>query len=529
MCGIAGAIRVHESKNVVTSIMKKIEHRGEVSHRYEMFCRGDNSLGMHRLGIVDESHGEQPFSDGEIVGVFNGEIYNYLDLKKKLEKDFSFKTSCDTEVVLYSYKKWGLDFVHYLDGMFAIAIFNPADGNLILARDPMGIKPLYYAKYDSGHVFCSEVKGLSQQNNVHEIQELSPGCLWINGEIKRYFKLPHWSDYQGDDRTLCLQQFKDRIKSTVKSHVGLDAKKVASLLSGGIDSSLITYLATLSCPEVVAYTLASPESPSDDLQAAKDLCAMHNIKHVIVQPTVEEMQDFYLKSGVFMTESFEPVLVRNAVSYHFLCRKVVADGFKYCLNGEGADELFGGYDFVREVPAKYRDDLIWHTLSIIHNTYLKMADRASMFTTLEARVPYMDIGLVKEALELPSDFRVTDNSCKLILRKISEGVLPESIIQRHKVGMNEGSGYGRNVPTESIYFRAVDKFYKEHPEKLEQDKKLCSENKENMELNLFDIEEVYDFARYVECGYCKLAQSKERLQLNTGILQKTKDLLKINR
>ncbi len=527
MCGIAGAVKVNKSKDVVTAIMGRIEHRGEPAHRYEMFCQEDCSLAMHRLGIIDESHGKQPFSDGKIVGVFNGEIYNYLDLKKRLERDFSFKTSCDSEVVLYAYKKWGLDFIHYLDGMFAIAILDSVNGSLIMARDPMGIKPLYYSKYDSGYVFCSEVKGLSQLERVIEIEELSPGSLWVNGKIEKYFELPYWSTYQGDDRNLCIQQFNNRIMATVESHLGQNVKKVALLLSGGIDSSLITYLSTRSCAEVVAYTLASPESSSQDLQAAKDLCSTYNIKHVIVQPEVEDLQEFYLEKGVFMTESFEPVLVRNAVSYHFLCRQVVKDGFKYCLNGEGADELFGGYDFVKEVLPQYRDRLVWHTLSIIHNTYLKMADRASMFTTLEARVPYMDIGLVKEALSLPSDFRVTEDCCKLMLRKISDGVLPESIVKRHKVGMNEGSGYGRNVPTESVYFQAVSNFYKGQEGALARDIGLCRRYKGDMELNFSDIEEVYNFARYIECGYHKLSQSMERLQLNTKITQKTKDLLGI--
>lgn len=237
----------------------------------------------------------------------------------------------------------------------------------------------------------------------------------------------------------------------------------------------------------------------------------------MVSPSVEEMGEFYLKYGVYMTESFEPILVRNAVAYHFVCRQVAADGFKYCLNGEGADELFGGYDFVREAPKEMQDELIWHSLSIIHNSYLKMADRASMYTTLEARVPYMDKALVKIALHLPPQARIQGYTNKAALRALFQGELPEENLRRKKVGMNEGAGFGVNCPDQSIYYKAVKCYYEKVPHQYEQDLALCSKENDQGSIDLNQIEEVYNFARFIEIGFKKLKNSTKRLQLNTSL------------
>ena len=229
------------------------------------------------------------------------------------------------------------------------------------------------------------------------------------------------------------------------------------------------------------------------------------------------MGDFYLKHGVYMTESFEPVLVRNAVTYHFVCRQVAADGFKYCLNGEGADELFGGYDFVREAPKDKQDQLIWHSLSIIHNSYLKMADRASMYTTLEARVPFMDKHLVEFALNLPPQARIHGGINKFALRSLFTKELPEEITHRKKVGMNEGAGFGVNQSDQSIYYKAVKSYYDKEPQQYERDLALCIKEDEQNCVNYDQIEEVYNFARFVELGFKKLQGGSRRIQLNTPL------------
>lgn len=518
MCGIAGIFGIDPNEKKLRQLLDFITHRGEEKYRYEMLITPEIALGMHRLAIVDEVHGEQPFQspDGLVSTILNGEIYNYKELKKDLSLSFDFTTNCDTEVVLKAYLKWGVEFIDHLDGKFAIAIYDGRKKELILARDRMGIKPLYYAYHEGNWFFSSEIKSLVT-TVTNEIIELSPGSIWVNSEKKSYFTLEKFKpegsiNIEGKDTLL-----KETLKRAVEKRIKKEDPKIACLLSGGIDSSIITYLASKAHPNVVAYTIAEPGKQSEDLQSSALLANFLNVKHVIVSPTVDEMGEFYRKYGVYMTESFEPVLVRNAVTYHFLCRKVVADGFKYCLNGEGADELFSGYDFIREAPKEMQDQLTWHSLSIIHKTYLKMADRASMYATLEARVPYMDKNLVEVALNLPQQARIQGDLNKVLLRTLFQNELPSEIIYRKKVGMNEGAGFGINRPQQSIYYQAVKLYYERMPTQYKKDLDLCYKENDLNNIDLEQIEEVYNFARFIEFGFKKLREGTRRLQLNTPL------------
>lgn len=517
MCGIAGIVGPLASQQRLEQLLSPISHRGETYHQNEIKVNQHSyALGMHRLAIVDATHGQQPKTtpDGKIICIFNGEIYNHAELKQELSPHFTFTSACDTEVILFSYCYWGQDFIHKLDGKFSIAIYDCIKSQLLLVRDPLGVKPLYLATVRNNFLFSSELKSFSTCSEIETLEELLPGTLWHNGSSKLYFKL---APFVALEHTLpkALEELDKTLKSAVTKRIPQDAKAIACLLSGGIDSSIITYLAHKAHPNVIAYTLAVPGKESNDLFAATELCQALNITHKIVSPPVSDMQEFYLCEGVYMTESFEPVLVRNAVSYHFLCRQVAADGFKYCLNGEGADELFAGYDFIQQASPSLRDKVLEYSLRYIYRTYLQMADRASMYTTLEARVPYMDRKLVEFCLTLPPAFRIKGIQNKIILRQLYKNELPDTITQRRKVGMNEGSGYGRNLPTESIYYQAVCSFYQKNPMIFESDLKLCQSYQKDHQLNLADIEEVYNFARYHSYKFHRLKMNPVRLHLNT--------------
>lgn len=520
MCGIAGILGENTSEKELRELLAPIIHRGEQKYRYEVFVSPEVALGMHRLGIVDEDSGNQPFQshDKRVTVIFNGEIYNHPELRQLLSSEFNFNSLCDGEVILNAYLKWDMGFVDYLDGKFAIAIYDARKKKLILARDPMGVKPLYYSRHQERWFFSSEVKALAKLV-TSEIIELPPGTLWVNSKEKKYFLLGNFNAMTIPDKRdpEYMPILKDTLQQAVEKRIKKEDSKIACLLSGGVDSSIITYIASQAHPNVIAYTLSEPNKNSADLQAATQLCDFLGIKHVIVSPSIEEMKDFYLKHGVYMTESFEPVLVRNAVAYHFVCKQVANDGFKYCLNGEGADELFGGYDFVREAPIEKRDELIRHSLSIIHNSYLKMADRASMYTTLEARVPYMDKAFVRCSLGLPPQARIEGDMNKVALRNLFKDELPIEITHRKKVGMNEGAGFGVNRPDQSIYYNAVKTYYDAQPQHYERDLHLCSQENDEGTIDLHNIEEVYNFARYVEYGFKKLRNGTKRLQLNTSL------------
>lgn len=525
MCGIAGIIGRNANELFLNTILLPIEHRGEALYRNEMHViPGIMAIATHRLAIVDESSGKQPVWDDnrKVYCVFNGEIYNHAFLRQTLT-DTHFKSECDSEVVLYAYLKWGDDFVKHLDGKFAIAIFDQEKNTLILARDPMGIKPLYYSQLEGDWVFASELKSLTVLNDrISDIVEIEPGTVWKNNIVKPYFTLRKFSAKKTLRGPLeyYIEELKHYLSAAVQKRIPEKSPKIACLLSGGVDSSIICYLAKQIHPNVVAYTLAAPHMPSADLLAAKELCQQFDIEHIIVSPPVQDMQLFYLNEGVYMTESFEPVLVRNAVSYHFLCRRVVADGFKFCLNGEGSDELFGGYDFVREAPIHLQDDVIWHSLSIIHKTYLQMADRASMYATLEARVPFMDKDLIEFCLALPSAARISESDNKFLLRESFKNDLPASIAFRRKTGMNEGAGFGINASKESIYYQAVRAYYENNPDLFKQDTQLCNDIDSEGKFDITDIEEVYLFSRFVELKFTKLKNSYNRLQLNTKLKPK---------
>ena len=522
MCGIAGIMGKNANQLFIKQLLQPISHRGEPGYRNEIFSFKNLSVGAHRLAIIDEEGGKQPRIDQrqEVVSVFNGEIYNHAKLKQQIISDIPFLSSCDSEVVLNSYLKWGDDFVNYLDGKYAIAIYDFRRKLLILARDNMGIKPLYYARYRNNWVFSSEIKSFAFiQNNISEIIELEPGCIWKNNINKKYFNIKKFSNQSICNKSISdyIPKFKKHLTEAVEKRILKKSSAIPCLLSGGVDSSIIVYLAKQLDSKVIAYTLAAPNMLSSDLQAAQTLCQQLKVQHVIVSPSVKEMQDFYLKSGVYMTESFESVLVRNAVSYHFVCRQIREDGFKYCLNGEGADELFGGYDFINEVPKVEQDDMIWHSLSIIHKTYLQMADRASMYATLEARVPYMDKALVAFCLSLPKEARINNGINKAILRKSFQDELPQSIVNRQKSGMNEGAGFGINNSKTSIYYEAVRVYYKENPKKYAEDIKICKKKSSEARINFTSVEEIYNFAQFYRLNYFKLKNSMQRLQLNTKL------------
>ena len=205
-------------------------------------------------------------------------------------------------------------------------------------------------------------------------------------------------------------------------------------------------------------------------------------------------------------------------SYYFVCKAVKDRGYKYVLNGEGADELFGGYAFFKEVPEEQRDIEIRKSLLNIHQTYLHMADRASMYTTIEARVPFMDKEFIRYCMSMPSSFRINGDYDKWALREIFKNELPDSIVKRPKTGMNEGSGFGRNVPNESIYYEAVKEYYEQNSTAQKKDL-ACTQYMSSFTINLDNIEEIYNFARFVEYQYIRYINSAIRLQLNTQLLR----------
>lgn len=521
MCGIAGIIGDYSNReNLLTMMLKRISHRGEDRYQNESIYLPRYSIGTNRLAIVDEHNGTQPFSiNNEIFCISNGEIYNHKELKSELLQYYQFRSSCDTEVILASYLHWGDDFIQHLDGKFAICIIDTSKDKYILARDHIGIKPLYYGQEGTALFFSSELKSFCELSSVKTIHAIPPGHIMINGELKIYYNTPEYSCGK-EENSILLEKLRSKIIRSIEKRIPIESKKIACLLSGGIDSSIILYVATTLHAEVEAFTFANQNCYSADLEAAEKLCAELGVKHTIVSPPENELMEFYLKYGTYLTESYEPVLVRNAVSYHFVCREVRKGQYKYLLNGEGADELFGGYDYFKELPKKFQDNEIRNALLNLHRSYLQMADRASMYATVEARVPYLDKDLINYCMTLPSHFRINEDINKWALRELFKDKLPEYITKRRKTGMNEGAGFGRNRTEEGVYYKAIKEYYNQNPGFLEKDLELVLSYTPNFKINVTDMEEVYNFSRYVENGFIRFSEAHMRLQLNTPFLDK---------
>ncbi|MGV8001688.1 asparagine synthase-related protein [Photorhabdus temperata subsp. temperata] len=523
MCGIAGVFGNHAAQYDVRNMLLNISHRGESSYQAEIKQAAGFKFGTNRLAIVDEKMGQQPFSspDGKVHCILNGEIYNHNELRENLQEHYSFKSSCDSEVVLAGYLYMGEEIFAHIQGMYAVAIYDSHKNTWYLARDHLGIKPLYYA-FDADHcLFSSELKSFYGLN-VDVIRDFPCGAVMKNRvfvKLGRNYRFDDansgkWNDFDAVNVGI------DKLKQAVSKMLPRTGETAACMLSGGVDSSsILTLMRYLHDGPIVAYTFYNKDaSSSDDYDAAKIICEHLDVPLKVVTPTIYQLTDFYKKKGVWMTETYEPALVRNAVSYHFLSQQISDDGFKFAISGEGADEVLGGYDYFQLLPKNQIDQAIGHSLKQLNHTYLKMADRASMFATLEVRVPYLDEDWVTFNTDLPGEFRIRGSENKWLLRNLMSQMMPDIIRKRPKLGMNQGAGFGSNDPGKSIYYNAIFEYYKNSPEKMLADLKTLANYKNDYQIDESNPEEVFNFCRYVEHGFIRLEGSSQRPQLNTSHL-----------
>lgn len=518
MCGIAGAVGPGASEDILLGMLSAMRHRGDGPYFAERRVLPDAAIGTNRLGIVDETRGGQPWTteDGLVSVVLNGEIYNHTELRSQLGHQGPWTGACDTEVLFRAYLEWGEAFVRRLRGMYAIAVLDRRTDTLLLARDPLGIKPLYVGTANGTTLFASELKAFVRVGELTRIEELPPGHLRVNGVQTEFWRLPPFSSQRAD---VDLEALAGALRDSVLLHFPTDGPPLPCLLSGGVDSSTVTLLSTLLYGgDVAAWTLAAPGTPSADLSAARTVCARIGIPLHTVSPDVAELTDHYLSSGVWMTETWEPALVRNAVSYHFLCRGVREAGHKLCLSGEGADEVFGGYDYFWQLPEPARDAAIHRSLAQIYRTYLQMADRAAMYASVEVRVPYMDAKFVEHCAGLPPSARIRGDTGKWALRQLHPRELPATVRLRAKTGMNAGAGFGSNDPGHGIYHQAVTDRYRRQPSAWTADLEITRELGGAWGVVSDNPEEVFTFARYVEYGFHRLSSSRPRPQVNVSRL-----------
>jgi asparagine synthase (glutamine-hydrolysing) len=365
MCGFTGFVSNEKKKKAIIKKMSdRISHRGPDGDGF--YVDDAIALGHRRLSIIDVANGSQPMfnEDKSLVIVFNGEIYNYQDLKLEL-KHHEFKTNCDTEVLLHGYEEWGKELPKKLRGMFSFAIWDKANDLLFCARDPFGIKPFYYYHKEDTLMFGSEIKSFFEhpkfEKELNEklipaylsfsftpttetffkgVNRLDAGhyLIYQKGEltIERYFKLDF--NEEPDSYENCVDKIAEVMKDSVKHHQISDVE-VGSFLSSGIDSS---YIVTLAKPDKT-YTVGYDLPKYNEIEHAKDLAKRLKIKNKSQKITKEE----YLKViPDIMYYMDEPSSDPAAVSLFFVSRLAKKD-VKVVLSGEGADEFFGGYNTYR--------------------------------------------------------------------------------------------------------------------------------------------------------------------------------------
>lgn len=439
MCGIAGMTGSPDVA-LINQMLDAQAHRGPDGRQVWRAADASVALGHIRLSIVDLDHGAQPLSneDGTVWAVVNGEIYNHQDLRRRLSHH-KFRTNSDSEVVVHLFEEMGPAAIAALDGMFAIALWSSESG-LLLARDPLGIKPLYYLDDSEGQmVFASELKALV--GRVGTIRAVPPGTWWMPGVSE---PVSYWTQPTYKDQVLLSEMAAERIDEVLRRAVAkrlMADVPVGVFLSGGLDSSLIAaYVQQLTSGRVCSFAIGLAGSP--DLIAARQVADFLGTEHYerILRP--EEIIAA-IPMVVQQLESCDPALVRSAIPTYFVS-ELAAQHVKVVLSGEGADELFAGYHYLRPLaaePGALQGELC-QIIDALHHTNLQRLDRMTMAHGLEGRVPFLDPELVSLAARIPAALKWRGEVGKWILRNVAAPYLPEEIVWRKKEKFAVGTGIG---------------------------------------------------------------------------------------
>jgi asparagine synthase (glutamine-hydrolysing) len=433
MCGIAGTL-LTPANDQVNFMIEKLSHRGPDGYGVQNLEQA--TLGHTRLAILDIEGGRQPMQyDGTWIA-FNGEIYNYRDLQNKHLAGQRMKGHSDTEVLLHLFQKFGPQFVEMLDGMFAFVI--QQDGEFLMARDPLGIKPLYYGRSsDEKHLFfASEIKAIADQ--VASVSEF-PAGHWYHSRLgwRRYYQMEEGIlPFEGSE-----EEARSLIKSTLREAVHkrlLADVPVGVSLSGGLDSSITSLLACEGTDQL--HSFAVGVEGSEDLAAARKMAGVLHTQHHELTYNADEMERA-LPNVLYHLETFDPALVRSAIPNYFLA-KLASQYVKVFLTGEGADEIYAGYEYLGgyDSPETLQQEM-FHITQALHNTNLQRADRMSMAFSLEARVPFLDVESVALAMGFPPAWKLHNGRVpKHLLRQAFVNDLPAEIVNRPKQKFSKGAG-----------------------------------------------------------------------------------------
>jgi asparagine synthase (glutamine-hydrolysing) len=475
MCGITAIFNIRSEESLddlrtqALRMSKRIRHRGP---DWSGIYTGDRAILVHeRLSIVDPASGKQPLlsPDGKIILCVNGEIYNHLEIREQLKGKYDFRTGSDCEVILALYQEKGIDFLEDLNGIFAFALYDETNDTFLIARDPIGVIPLYVGTDDEGHVLVSsELKGL--EGFAAQYDQFMPGHYWYSKDtapIRWYMR--DWMDYENvrnnaSDRAALREALENAVYRQLMSDVPYGV-----LLSGGLDSSIISAIAKrfapkrIECgqktdawwPQLHSFAIGLEGSP--DLIAAKKVADYIGTIHHEIHYTIQEGLDA-IRDVIYHIETYDVTTVRASTPMYMLARVIKSMGIKMVLSGEGADEVFGGYLYFHKAP----DAEAFHneTLRKIGKLYLYDCLRANKSLAawgVEGRVPFLDKEFLDVAMTLNPESKMAPGKVmeKKILREAFEDLLPESVAWRQKEQFSDGVGYNwidtlRQVAAEQV-------------------------------------------------------------------------------
>ena len=459
MCGIVCAFNIKgDNDNVRANVLKmaqRVRHRGP---DWSGIYSDDHAILAHeRLAIVDPTSGKQPIisQDGKKIIAVNGEIYNHQILRERFLNSYNFKTQSDCEVIIPLYESKGANFLNDLNGIFAFALYDSSKDTYLIARDHIGIIPLYMG-WDNKNIFyvSSELKSLE---GVCEKIELFPPGHYLEShdmKLKEWYK-PEWTSFESvKNAKTYISSIHDSLSAAVKRQLMSDVP-YGVLLSGGLDSSITSALAKKFAskriesgdkqdawwPQLHSFSVGLKGAP--DLKAAKIVADHIGTVHHEINFTIQEGIDA-IRDVIYHLETYDVTTVRASTPMYLMARAIKSLGIKMVLSGEGADELFGGYLYFHKAPnsKEFHEETV-RKLEKLHQYDCLRANKSLAAWGIEGRVPFLDKEFIDTAMNINPEDKMIKNGRieKWVLREAFKDYLPESVLWRQKEQFSDGVGY----------------------------------------------------------------------------------------
>lgn len=473
MCGIAAIFNIKspspEWRRKALAMAKKIRHRGP--DWSGIYCGGPAILAHERLSIVDPQSGGQPLysPDRKQVLAVNGEIYNHREIRQRYAGQYEFQTGSDCEVILALYRDKGIGFLEELNGIFAFALYDEERDEFLIARDPIGVIPLYIGYDSDGTLYCaSELKAL--EGFCERYEPFLPGHYYSSreGKMVRWYTR-EWTRYDAvENNPASVPELRKALEEAVRRQLMSDVP-YGVLLSGGLDSSVISAIAKKFAsrrvetdgqkeawwPQLHSFAIGLQGAP--DLAKAREVADYIGTVHHEINYTIQEGLDA-VRDVIYYIETYDVTTVRASTPMYLLARVIKSMGIKMVLSGEGADEVFGGYLYFHKAPdARAFHEETVRKLSKLYLYDCLRANKALSAWGVEGRVPFLDKEFLDVAMRLNPQAKMCPGKTieKRIVREAFADMLPDSVAWRQKEQFSDGVGYSWIDTLKSVTAQAV--------------------------------------------------------------------------